>query len=81
MDETKTNPFEAHLAALRGSSVPEVYQASAVHVHDTLLTAKAVARSLFGDAVAPDVVMAVYDRLNAERLRRVRERPGVNTDE
>ncbi len=77
MDETKTNPFEAHLAAFGGLRAPEEYRASAVYVHDTLLTARAAARSLFGDGVAPEVVMSVYDRLNDERLRRVRDRPRI----
>lgn len=81
MDETKTNRFEAHLLTLSGASVPEMHRATAVHVHDTLLTAKAIAISLFGNDASPDAVMAVYDRLNAERLRRLRGRPGDTIDE
>lgn len=46
---------------------------SLAYVHDTLETTWLSARVIFGEKATPEVALAIYDRVNAERLRRVGE--------
>lgn len=53
----------------RGGAPEGVYDA-AVYVHDTLDLAVASAKTHFGEKVNPEVAIAIYELMNAERLRR-----------
>ena len=51
---------------------------AAAYVHDTLELAWLAASDLFGDKVTPEIAVAIYDRIDEERLaplRRGREAP------
>jgi len=46
---------------------------AAVYVHDTLELAWLAATDLFGENVSPEIAVAIYDRMDEERLRRADE--------
>jgi hypothetical protein len=43
---------------------------AAAYVHDTLELAWLAASDLFGEKVTPEIAVAIYDRIDEERLRR-----------
>ena len=71
------SPFDQRLQLLNRFAhlaPPHVVDA-AVYVHDTMKTAQASARTLFGDTVSPEVVLAVFDRISQEHRHRLAKDP------
>ena len=59
--------FDLHLQVRTGRAPQDVMD-SAVWVHDTMETARSAARDLFGKDVGPEIVIAIYDRMEARRV-------------
>jgi hypothetical protein len=68
-----TDGFDKQLPSLHGTNVPSQIVAAAVYVRDTMNLAKLAAESVFKDKATPELALAIYDRIDAERLRLVTE--------
>ena len=62
------NPFDRKLELL-GQNSPAGVNDAAIYVSDTLEVATAMAVTHFGESPAWELVVALYDRINAERHR------------
>lgn len=63
-----TDSFDRALSALNGvANVPPRLLDAAVYVRDTLDLSLKAAESVFGKRATPDIALAIFDRINAER--------------
>jgi HNH endonuclease len=69
-DYYRNNPFERRLSTLNDAGITG-HTDDAVHVHDSLETASAIAKSIFGDAATPERTFDVYRVLEQQRRWRV----------
>lgn len=65
---TDMSKFERRLEVMRDRS-PSFVRNAAIEVHDTFELAWFAAQDVFGEAAQPEHAIAIYDRINAERLR------------
>lgn len=70
----KLNPFDKHLES-RKNDIPPLIRDAAIHVHDTMELAEALAKSTCKGSVKPEHAIEIYDRIQAEWLRRLAEVP------
>lgn len=71
---SETNRFQERLDAMNKAwRGPEHTEDAALYVRDTIELASLAATDLFGRDVPAEIALAIYDRINAERLRRAEE--------
>jgi hypothetical protein len=73
-DSESQKRFQARLESMNRSWRGTEHTAeAAAYVHDTLELAWLAATDLFGDKATADIAVALYDRIDEERLRRADE--------
>ena len=74
MSDESHKRFQARVESMNRSWRGTEHTAEAAsYVHDTLELAWLAATDLFGENVSPEIAVAIYDRMDEERLRRAEE--------